>query len=76
MNRRFELMQAMHTIICAMNDEDAYMRWIYLVPDEATDEDLREIAEDDEFFADVCKAFRRILNDHGAAGFYVNKKVW
>ena len=40
MGNRYEIMKSMHTIICAMNNEDAYSSWIYIVPDEASDDDL------------------------------------
>ena len=45
MGNRYEIMKSMHTIICAMNNEDAYSSWIYIVPDEASDDDLMDIVQ-------------------------------
>lgn len=42
-------------------DESAYYEWITFFPDEPTEDDLREIAEDDELWASACVAFGRIV---------------
>ena len=42
-------------------DELAYCEWITLFPDEPTEDDLREIAEDDELWVSACAAFGRII---------------
>ena len=76
MSERYEIVKAMHTIIKSMNNENAYMRWIYIVPDEASNEDLMDIAQSDELFADTCNAFKSIFTDCKAGGLYVDKKVW
>ena len=76
MGNRYEIMKSMHTIICAMNNEDAYSSWIYIVPDEASDDDLMDIATDDELFADACAAFKSAMQEYSADGFYIDKKVW
>ena len=76
MGNRYEIMKSMHTIICAMNNEDAYSSWIYIVPDEASDNDLMDIATDDELFADACSAFKSAMQEYGADGFYIDKKFW
>ena len=59
-----------------MNNENAYMRWIYILPDEASNEDLMDIAQSDWLFADTCNAFKSIFTDYKAGGLYVDKKVW
>lgn len=70
--RKLEALKSMHNIVCLFNDEEAYMRWINLVPDEATEEDLREIAEyegddadKDEFYDEIVKLFFRLCKDYG-----------
>lgn len=68
---RYEILKAMHKLICSMNDESAYCEWIYLVPDEATTEDLWDIAEDVESFKDSCVLFRDIMKQYGASGFFI-----
>ena len=74
--KRFEQLKAMHTIIMSMNDEQAYMSWIYLIPDQADDEDLLMCAEDEEIFADACTKFRSLIRDYGGSGFYIGKQVY
>ena len=46
-------------------DELAYCEWITLFPDEPTEDDLREIAEDDELWVSACEAFGRIVKRNG-----------
>lgn len=76
MNERYEALKAMHTLVLTMNDEEAYCEWICTVPDEATDEDLRDIAEDDDLFAEACAAYRYIAQTYADSGYYINKHVW
>lgn len=46
---KYELLKAMHTIVQSLNYEGAYFdRWILIIPDGATDEDLHDIAEDED----------------------------
>ena len=73
---RIYLMKAMHTIVCALNNEDAYYEWINLVPDEASNEDLEDIAQDDWLFKDACETFRRIMNEYADDEFYIDRKCW
>lgn len=73
---RFEHLKAMNTIILSMNDEGAYMSWIYLIPDQADDEDLLMCAEDEEIFGDACIKFRSLIRDYGGSGFYIGKQVY
>lgn len=68
---RAKLVEAMNNIIIAINDESAYCSWIYLVPDEATQEDFNDIAADEDMFSDVCVLFRKLLKKYGESGFYV-----
>ena len=44
-----------------VDDEEIFMRWLYVVPDECTDEDCEDIAEDPEQFLEVLKLFADIL---------------
>ncbi len=69
--KRFEQTKAMHTIVRNLNDENAYMRWIELVPDEATEEDLVDIADDDELFDEACGLFTRLVARYGKDGYVV-----
>ena len=76
MRERYEIMKAMNSLIMALNNEDAYMEWIMTVPDEASDDDLMDIATDDELFAEACAAFKSAMQEYGGDGFYIDKRVW
>lgn len=77
MEHRYEIVKSMHTIICALNNEAAYYdHWILLVPDCATDEDLRDIAEDNTLFSDTCHLFRRIFPRYADDGIFADRCVW
>lgn len=62
---RMNLVGGMNEYVKYMNDENAYMSWIMLVPDEATEEDLQDIAEDDEMFQEVVELFNRLVKKYG-----------
>lgn len=62
---RFRMMTAMHTIVCNLNDESAYMVWIHLVPDAAEDEDLMYIAYENDLFEEAVNLFRRLFSKYG-----------
>lgn len=68
--KRVEILKAMHTIIVNTNDEDAYMRWIYLVPDEPEEDDFDDIAQDDDLYGECCVLFRSLMKEYGESGFY------
>lgn len=46
-------------------DELAYCEWITLFPDEPSEDDLKEIAEDDELWVSACETFGRIIKRYG-----------
>lgn len=46
-------------------DELAYCEWITLFPDEPSEDDLKEIAEDDELWVSACETFGRIVKRYG-----------
>lgn len=62
---RMNLVGGMNEYVKCMNDENAYMSWIMIVPDEATEEDLQDIAEDDEMFQEVVELFNRLVKKYG-----------
>lgn len=69
--QRIKLLQAMHTLILYMNDENAYMEWIYLVPDQPSDEDFLDMAEDTLLYGEACREFRRLVGVYGDSGLYI-----
>lgn len=77
---RFETLKAMNTLVKSLNNEEAYYgNWIYIVPDEASDEDLMEIASEDyqeQTFNDAVKCFIGIMCHYTLDGFYIGGKVY
>ena len=43
-----------------INDEEIFMNWLYLMPDEATEDDYESIAENDEDFNECTRIFALI----------------
>ena len=68
---RIELLKAMHRIVCCFNHEDAYIRWINLVPDCPSEDDFADMAEDDDDMNDAAKLFRTLIKWYGKYGFCV-----
>ena len=58
---RANIMGGMNEYIKELGDEVIYMKWIMIFPDEATEDDLIEMAEDEEIWLDVVKCFARCL---------------
>lgn len=68
---RVETLKAMHRLVQAMNDEDAYMAWVYCIPDGADDAELASIAlHDEEIFRDACNLFNRLVKDYACKSGY------
>lgn len=63
---RYDTLVAMHHLVTCMNNENAYMIWIFTVPDEASAYDLADIAMDEEEFDDVVKLFKKLRKKYGA----------
>ena len=76
-NERFEALKSMNTIIKSMNDESAYSAWIWIIPDGADDDELQEIAEeDDETFVDACDLFAKLVRKYMKYGLYIDGEVY
>ena len=76
---RFETLKSMNTIVKYMNDEDAYLEWIEIIPDGADDFELWSVAEDDDdTFAEAVLLFRKLICTKSIAdgGLYVGDKVY
>ena len=62
---RVKQIKAMHELMTQTNDEAIYMAWIMIMPDQPSEEDFRDIAEDDEQFNDYYKLFVQLIQDDG-----------
>ena len=68
---RIDLLKAMHTIVGDFNHEGAYMRWINLVPDCPSEQDIADMAEDDEDMESAVKLFYALIAKYGKYGLVV-----
>lgn len=69
--RRFREVKLIYKTIYAMNDEGALADSLYLIPDDAKEEDLREyFALDEEDFKELVDMFNDIYKDYHDGGLY------
>lgn len=81
---RLNAIISMHVMVCSINDERAYMTWIYVVPDEATEWDFIDFAKNDEgttenaLFDEAAELFKKLWNDYAAEenGLYIGGKLY
>ena len=80
MSSKAEILISMNNIVKALNNEGAYYNhWIYLIPDEASDDELEDIADNmEDIFSDAVKCFGRIMSSKGYIehGLYIDRKVY
>lgn len=58
---KMNILGGMNEYVKNLSDENAYMAWIDIVPDECTEDDLLFIATDDELWADTCRLFGSLV---------------
>ena len=75
---RFKALRAMNFLVENLNDETAYYRkWIWIIPDEADDDELEDIAENDiEIFNAAVQCFKSIMKNYTEYGFYFGDEVY
>lgn len=76
---RFEVLKAMNTLARATNDEGfMFNHWLYIIPDEADDEELLDIAVNDEdIFNDAVSCFLESWCKYAhTGGLYIGDKVY
>jgi len=76
---RFNALKAMNTIVRLANDEAVYCEWIYIIPDQADDEELMDIAMDQpDTYADACGLFLRLMRSKSMknGGLYIGAEVY
>lgn len=78
LKERYDALIAMDHLVMCMNDEDAYMSWINLVPDEATEYDLADIACCEDDFDETVELFKRLWKNYAAedGGLFIAKKTY
>ena len=73
---RAEFVQSMNNVVKHLNDENAYMHWITVVPDEAEQADFEDIADDEELFDEVVYLFKNIMKRYLKNGIYIGKTCY
>ena len=69
-SENLKLIKAMHTVVMALDDEDAIEPWFYSYQDGANDEELMGIAGDIELMDDLCSNFRCRMNQGAKYGWF------
>lgn len=73
---RAEFVQSMNNVVKHLNDENAYMHWITVVPDEAEQADFEDIADDEELFDEAVYLFKNIMERYLKNGIYIGKTCY
>lgn len=63
-DKRIDFLESMHNIMLHLNDEDAYMQWVELVPDEPDAEDFSFIASGDVEFEDAIQWYKTLTKEY------------
>jgi len=58
---RANIMGGMNEHIKELGDEAIWMKWIMVFPDECDEEELMEMAEDEETYLEVIECYARCL---------------
>ena len=81
---RLNAIIAMNVMVCNMNDESAYMSWVYLVPDCANEWDFIDFAVNDEgteenrLFDEAVELFKKLWRRYADKddGLYIGGKAY
>ena len=65
LDARMTQLKAMHDLMCEANDEYIYMAWINLMPDCPSNEDIKDIALDDEMYNECFDLFVKLIAKDG-----------
>lgn len=65
-----DILKAMHEVMIAMDNEEAYMAWINVVPDGAEMADFREIEEDPTLREEAWRMFCDTVAQYRGYGIY------
>lgn len=60
---RAEQLKYMHELMLSSNDENIYMRWIYLMPDDVDEEEFPVMAEDTQFYNECFNLFCKLIQN-------------
>lgn len=63
-NQKVALLKKMNQLILDMPDENIYIQWIAIVPDEATQDDFEYIASSPSLWREVFATFAELTADN------------
>lgn len=69
-SNKVDEVRLMHQTMVSMNNEEAYDRWIYIMPDGADEYDFESFAEDNEDYIELCDVFNRLYKEYHKDGIY------
>lgn len=67
---RLRNVMLMHQTMMHMNNENAYMSWIYRMPDEPRLEDFNDFASDEEEYMELYLYFTKLLQHYIKDGLF------
>jgi hypothetical protein len=67
---RLKNVKLMHNTMIDMNNENAYMAWIWEMPDCPMEEDFEWFAEDEERYAELYDYFIKLFKCYAKDGLY------
>lgn len=74
MNNKYEIrlnnVKLMHDTMIDMNNEDAYMAWIWEMPDCPNEDDFEWFAEDEDRYMELYNYFMKLLKRYAKDGLY------
>lgn len=68
-------LKAMDRLMRSMNNEDAFMCWIVIFPDGATEDDYADIAEDEEQFEECVLEFLSVMKRYMKDGLCLDSEA-
>ena len=63
-------LKLMHNVMTSMNNENAYYSWIYVFPDEPSEDDFIYTASDADEYKDCEDTFYRLFKKYAKDGLY------
>ncbi len=68
-------LKAMDRLMRSMNNEEAFMCWICIFPDGATEDDYADIAEDEEQFEECVLEFLSVMKRYMKDGLCLDSEA-
>lgn len=73
-NSKIETVKLMHDTMLSMNNENAYGRWIYVMPDEPCEDDFEWFVDNPMEYGELVHTFTSILDMYLKDGLFKPSK--